>query len=92
MAHALSGVPPFTVAVSVLGCLVILLIVARAWVVTKRLERFGWLLVALSLFVSLMQSFPDPILPQAESVDDFMYCVGFVMIILSYRQAEKRPS
>ena len=84
MAHALSGVPPFTVAVSVLGCLVILLIVARAWV--------GWVLVALSLFVSLMQSFPDPILPQAESVDDFMYCVGFVMIILSYRQAEKRPS
>lgn len=93
MGHALAEVPPLTIVLSVVVCLFILSSVACArWVATRRLERFGFLLGALGAFVSLLQRFFDPVLPQAKSVGYFMYSVGFVMILWSHRRAAKRPS
>ena len=93
MADAFSELSPFTIVLSGVVCLFILFSVAYArWVATKRLERFGCVLAALGLFVTLLQRFFVPELPQAKSVGYFMAFVGFLVFVVSHRQAAKRPS
>jgi hypothetical protein len=93
MADAFSELSPLTIVLSVVVCLFVLFSVAYArWVATKQLERFGCVLYALGLFVSLLQRFFVPELPQAKSVGYFMAFVGFFVFVVSHRQAAKRAS